>query len=84
MPFTKCVVATGGGAVLRRKNWGFMQHGIVIWLDGTPELLASHVARQSGGVKSRPLIFSSSDVKAQVLLQGRLPASILCYLLYPV
>lgn len=65
MPFTKCVVATGGGAVLRRKNWGFMQHGIVIWLHGTPELLASHVAGQSGGVKSRPLIFSSSDVKAQ-------------------
>lgn len=66
MPFTKCVVATGGGAVIRRKNWGFMQHGVVIWLDGSPELLASHVVGQSGGTKTRPLIFSSADVKEQV------------------
>ena len=65
MPFTKCVVATGGGAVLRRKNWGFMQHAVVIWLDGSPELLASHVVGQTGGTKSRPLIFSSADVKQQ-------------------
>ena len=66
MPFTKCVVATGGGAVVRRKNWGFMQHGVVIWLDGSPELLANHVVGQSGGTKTRPLIFSSADVKEQV------------------
>lgn len=65
MPFTKCVVATGGGAVLRRKNWGFMQHAVVIWLDGSPELLANHVVGQKGGTKSRPLIFSSADVKQQ-------------------
>lgn len=65
MPFTKCIVATGGGAVISRKNWGFMQHGVVIWLDGSPELLASHVVGQPGGTKSRPLIFSSTDVKEQ-------------------
>ena len=68
MPFTKCVVATGGGAVLRRKNWGYMQHGVVIWLDGSPELLASHVVGQPGGTRSRPLIFSNTDVKEQVWL----------------
>ncbi|DBB03785.1 TPA: hypothetical protein ACH3X3_011090 [Trebouxia sp. C0006] len=65
MPFTKCIIATGGGAVIRRKNWGFMQHGVVIWLDGSPELLASHVLGQSGGTKSRPLIFSNTDVQEQ-------------------
>ena len=69
MPFTKCIVATGGGAVISRKNWGFMQHGVVIWLDGSPELLASHVVGQPGGTKSRPLIFSSTDVKKQVRFQ---------------
>ena len=69
MPFTKCIVATGGGAVISRKNWGFMQHGVVIWLDGSPELLASHVVGQPGGTKSRPLIFSSTDVKEQVRFQ---------------
>lgn len=65
MPFTKCIIATGGGAVIRRKNWGFMQHGVVIWLDGSPELLASHVLGQSGGTKSRPLVFSNTDVQEQ-------------------
>lgn len=43
-----------------------MQHGIVIWLDGSPELLASHIVGQSGGTKSRPLIFSNTDVQEQV------------------
>lgn len=69
MPFTKCVVATGGGAVIRRKNWGYMQHGVVIWLDGSPELLASHVVGQAGGTKSRPLIFSNPDPADEVGLQ---------------
>ena len=80
MPFTKCVVATGGGAVLRRKNWGFMQHAVVIWLDGSPELLASHVVGQTGGTKSRPLIFSSADVKQQEQVSMLCPVMSLCFL----
>lgn len=66
MPFTKCMVATGGGAVIRRKNWGYMQHGVVIWLDGSPELLATHVAGQDGGTTSRPLIVSNPDPSEEV------------------
>eukprot|EP00891_Asterochloris_glomerata_P004392 jgi/Astpho2/4392/gw1.00067.507.1_t len=54
MPFAKCVVATGGGAVIRRSNWGYMQHGVVIWLDGPPELLASRVV--GDGIAQRPLV----------------------------
>lgn len=80
MPFTKCVVATGGGAVLRRKNWGFMQHAVVIWLDGSPELLASHVVGQTGGTKSRPLIFSSADVKQQEQVRMLCSVTPLCFL----
>lgn len=72
MPFAKCIVATGGGAVIRRQNWGYMQHGVVIWLDGTPELLASHVVGQSGGIKSRPLIFSNNQPVAEEV-SGRFP-----------
>lgn len=26
-------VATGGGIVLRPENWGYLHHGIVVWLD---------------------------------------------------
>ena len=81
MPFTKCVVATGGGAVLRRKNWGFMQHAVVIWLDGSPELLASHVVGQTGGTKSRPLIFSSADVKQQEQVSMLCPVSLCVFCL---
>ena len=54
MPIAKCVVATGGGAVLLRTNWGYMQHGVVIWLDGPPELLAARVV--ADGVAQRPLV----------------------------
>ena len=54
MPFAKCVVATGGGAVIRRTNWGYMQHGVVVWLDGPPELLASRVV--GDGIAQRPLV----------------------------
>lgn len=54
MPFTRCIVATGGGAVLRRTNWGYMQHGVVIWLDGSPEILAARVA--GDGLARRPLM----------------------------
>jgi shikimate kinase len=32
-PYTRLVVATGGGIVLCRQNWGQLYHGVVIWLD---------------------------------------------------
>ena len=28
MPFKAVVVSTGGGAVVRPQNWGYMQHGV--------------------------------------------------------
>jgi shikimate kinase len=31
--YTRSVVATGGGMVLRRENWGHLRHGVVVWLD---------------------------------------------------
>lgn len=32
-PHTRLVIATGGGIVLRRKNWSHLHHGVVTWLD---------------------------------------------------
>lgn len=54
LPYTSVVVATGGGAVTQRRNWGLMQHGVVCWLDGPAALLASRAAKD--GVAKRPLL----------------------------
>ena len=54
LPYTSVVVATGGGAVTRRANWGLMQHGVVCWLDGPAGLLASRAAKD--GISKRPLL----------------------------
>lgn len=66
MPFKSCVIATGGGAVTRRKNWGFMQHGIVIWLEGSPDLLARRACSES--LESRPLLASSEGSVGDLVL----------------
>jgi len=59
MPFKAVVVSTGGGAVVRRSNWGYMQHGVVVWLHGPPELLARRALRD--GTASRPLLSQGED-----------------------
>ena len=38
----------------RRTNWGYMQHGIVAWLSGAPDLLARRACQ--AGTGSRPLL----------------------------
>ena len=65
MPFKSCVVSTGGGAVERRKNWGYMQHGVVIWLDGSPELLARRTCND--GQNSRPMLGNVEEVKPKLI-----------------
>mmetsp|Transcript_13648 Transcript_13648/g.29273 ORF Transcript_13648/g.29273 Transcript_13648/m.29273 type:complete len:335 (-) Transcript_13648:673-1677(-) len=53
-PYKRLVVSTGGGAVLRPKNWSYMQQSIVVWLNGPVELLARRVAKD--GLEKRPLL----------------------------
>lgn len=47
-------MATGGGVVLRPENWGAMQHGVVVRLTASTELLAKRVVTQGKG--TRPLL----------------------------
>ena len=65
------VVATGGGAVTRKTNWGHMQQGIVVWLDAPDELL---VERLAADPTPRPLM-QSPDPGARLasLLDERRP-----------
>ncbi|KAL4528256.1 hypothetical protein Ndes2437B_g00355 [Nannochloris sp. 'desiccata'] len=53
-PFRDCIVSTGGGAVTKSENWGYMQGGISVWLNGAPSLLAHRVIRD--GTENRPLL----------------------------
>eukprot|EP00271_Cylindrocystis_brebissonii_P011644 TRINITY_DN29542_c0_g1_i1.p1 TRINITY_DN29542_c0_g1~~TRINITY_DN29542_c0_g1_i1.p1 ORF type:complete len:375 (-),score=45.46 TRINITY_DN29542_c0_g1_i1:1003-2127(-) len=62
------VVATGGGAIIRKSNWKLMRSGIVVWIDVPLEALAKRVV--DAGVGSRPILSSGmadEDMFAQAL-----------------
>jgi shikimate kinase len=50
--YRRLVIATGGGIVTQRQNWSYLHHGIVVWLDVSPEVLQVRLARDMG----RPLL----------------------------
>ncbi|ELR96301.1 shikimate kinase [Gloeocapsa sp. PCC 73106] len=53
--YTRSVIATGGGVVLKPKNWSYLHHGLVIWLDAPVELLYQRLAID----QTRPLLNGS-------------------------
>ena len=65
------VVATGGGVVTQRKNWGLLHSGIVIWLDVMRDQL---LARLRADATERPLL-QTPDPEAAIddLLAQRKP-----------
>lgn len=52
--YKNLVVATGGGIVIKPENWSYLHHGIVVFLNCSPEKLAQRVNRD--GLKSRPIL----------------------------
>jgi shikimate kinase len=50
--YTKLVIATGGGIVMRQENWGYLRQGLVVWIDVPAEVLWQRIASD----RSRPLI----------------------------
>jgi shikimate kinase len=69
--YTRTVVATGGGVVLDRGNWGYLHGGIVVWLDAPVAVLAGRLA--TGEVEKRPLLATTdlSDRLSALLEQRR-------------
>lgn len=66
--YTRTVIATGGGIVLRKHNWSFLHHGLIIWLNASVELLVDRLAED----KSRPLLEETDlKLKLQSLLEQR-------------
>jgi shikimate kinase len=89
--YLRLVIATGGGSVLARKNWSYLHHGVVVWLDVPVEQLY----RRLQGDANRPLLqapnpqqvlhdllearrslYAQADVR--VVLQGDEPPEWVC------
>lgn len=51
-PYTRLVIATGGGIVLKRENWSYLRHGVVVWLDVPIEHLQQRLQHDT----SRPIL----------------------------
>lgn len=66
--YTKLVVATGGGIVLRQMNWSYLRHGLIIWLDVSVEVLVERLQNDT----TRPLLQNPNPASAlQKLLNQR-------------
>ncbi|HEY9800805.1 MAG TPA: shikimate kinase [Leptolyngbyaceae cyanobacterium] len=67
---TKLTVATGGGIVLRRENWSYLHHGLIVWLDVPVDLLYARLAEDT----TRPLLQDADPQgKLRSLLEQRTP-----------
>jgi shikimate kinase len=66
--FTKLVISTGGGVILQQKNWSYLRHGLIVWLDVPVELLYTRLAVDT----TRPLL-QDVDLKQKLrsLLEQR-------------
>jgi shikimate kinase len=66
--YTKLVIATGGGMVLRQSNWGYLHQGLVIWIDVPAAVLWERLATD----ESRPLLRTANpQAQLEQLLQSR-------------
>lgn len=66
--YTRMAIATGGGIVIERKNWSYLHHGIVVWLDVPAEILYERVKHDT----SRPLLQTSDPTQTlNVILNQR-------------
>ncbi|MEM9005003.1 MAG: shikimate kinase [Cyanobacteria bacterium P01_F01_bin.86] len=52
VPYTRLVVATGGGIVLRPENWGYLRQGVVVWINAP----LTELQRRLQGNRNRPLL----------------------------
>ncbi|MEO1519561.1 MAG: shikimate kinase [Cyanobacteria bacterium J06633_2] len=68
--YVRLAIATGGGIILERKNWSYLRHGIVIWLDTPVDVLYNRLKNDV----SRPLLQSPDPRKTlEVILNQRYP-----------
>lgn len=68
--YKQLTIATGGGIVLKRENWSYLRHGIIVWLDVPVEQLLLRLQEDT----TRPLLQDTDPAaKLQALLEQRQP-----------
>jgi shikimate kinase len=66
--YPKMTIATGGGIILKRQNWSYLRHGIVVWLDAPIEVLCDRLQTDT----TRPILQGGDlSQKLQLLLDQR-------------
>ncbi|MCA1991591.1 MAG: shikimate kinase [Coleofasciculus sp. S288] len=66
--YNHLTIATGGGIVLRRMNWSYLHHGLIVWLDAPVEVLIERLKNDT----TRPLLQTPNPAQAlQTLLDQR-------------
>ncbi len=67
---TRLAIATGGGIVMQRENWGYLRHGLIVWLDVPVDVLYNRLAEDT----TRPLL-QDADPKEKLrsLNESRIP-----------
>ncbi|MBD2105703.1 shikimate kinase [Nodosilinea sp. FACHB-13] len=66
--YRRLVIATGGGIVTQQKNWSYLHHGIVVWLDVPTAVLQGRLAGETG----RPLLQGQDwETQLTTLLEQR-------------
>lgn len=58
--YTRLVVATGGGIVMRSLNWSHLHDGIVVWIDVPIEVLYDRLKQAS---QTRPLLQTADPLQ---------------------
>ena len=58
--YTRLVVATGGGIVMRSLNWSHLHDGIVVWIDVPVEILYDRLCQSS---EPRPLLQTADPLQ---------------------
>lgn len=69
-----CVVALGGGAVLRQANRTLIRRtGSVVWLTASPSTLWRRISRDEGSTGSRPALTAlEGEAEVRVVMESRL------------
>jgi shikimate kinase len=70
---TKCVIATGGGVVLRPENREILKRGRVIWLQASPEVIWSRLQQDVSTAERRPNLAQGGLQEVKDLLAQRQP-----------